>query len=130
MVRHAEPASGELALVNEAHAGYEEGDRRGGPVHFGRERRGGPRLVVVLEKAHRPPLVLGIRAEVIDDRSGVRLPQTIVEALVVRVVEALLLQGCLEIPVRLGHEQEVRVLIAYLLDGARPERRVDRGATV
>src|SRR4029078_10109502 len=55
---------------------------------------------------------------------GVRVAfsESVVEALVVRVVEALLLERPFEVPVDLGHERETRVRVVYRRGGTRPER--------
>src|SRR5436190_1372657 len=55
-------------------------------------------------------------------RPGVTLAEAVVEPLVVRVVESLLLEGPLQIPVDLGHEAEVRNPCPHLLGRLRPER--------
>src|SRR5258708_14539535 len=54
-----------------------------------------------------------------------RLPraETVVQALVIGVVEALLQHDPFEVPVDLGHEAEAWSLRAYALDRLRPERR-------
>ena len=61
--------------------------------------------------------------EVLADRAGVALLQAVVEPLVVGVVEALLLEGPLEVPVDLGEEEEARDLGSDGLRGPGPERR-------
>src|SRR5437016_4575609 len=55
-------------------------------------------------------------------RPGVTLAEAVVEPLVVRVVESLLLEGPLQIPVDLGQEAEVRNPRPHLLGRLRPER--------
>ena len=90
-----------------------------------RERRRGPRLVVVLEEAGEPVLVVEPAREVLAHRARVALAQPVVEALVVRVVEPLLLQRPLEVPVDLGHEAEARDALPHAPDGL-PARRVGR----
>jgi len=117
--------------VYEAQPGRQERQDGRRAMRGGREGRGGARLVMILEEAHRPPLKLGLRAQVGDDRVGVRpRPELVVELLVVGVVEALPLQGRLEAPVHFGHEDEVRPETPDLIDRPRPERLVDRGASV
>src|SRR5262245_452705 len=51
------------------------------------------------------------------------IAQTIVETLVVRVVEPLLLHGPFEFPIDLGHEAEPRVPLADGARGVGPEGR-------
>ena len=120
--RDAHALSFSLALVEEPEAGREERQYGGRRVHLARERGGGPRLVVVLEEAGQAVLEVEARVEVLAHRAGVALHQPVVEPLVVGVVEALLLEGPLEVPVDLGEEQEARDLGAHGLRRARPER--------
>ncbi len=68
------------------------------------ERRRG--VVVVLDEPHQPFLVVEVRRQVIPDLIGGAVLEAVVEPLVVAVVEALLLQGPLQVPVGLGDEQE------------------------
>src|SRR5512144_475899 len=120
---NADPLSLALALVEEAKARCEEGDDGGGTMDFGRERGGGPRLVVVLEEAGHVVLEVEAREEVLADGPRVTLFQAVVEPLVVGVVEALLLEGPLEVPVDFGHEEEARDPGADGLRDPGPERR-------
>ena len=78
--------------------GDEEGDDGGGLVDAGREGRGGPRLVVVLQEAGQLVLVVQPRAEVLAHRPGVPVAEPVVEPLVVGVVEPLLLQASIRGP--------------------------------
>ena len=81
----------------------------GGGAGLGRrERGGGARLVVVLDEAHQLALVGDVAAQVAAHRLGVVGDEPVVEALVVAVVEALLLERVLEIPVRLRQERRSR----------------------
>ena len=75
---------------------------------LGRETRRGSRLVVVLEEAREPVLVVEAREEVLPHRPCLAALEAVVEPLVVRVVEALLLEGPLEVPVDLREEEEAR----------------------
>jgi hypothetical protein len=72
---------------------------------------------VVLEEAGQMILEVEAGEEVLADRAGVALFQAVVEPLVVGVVEALLLEGPLEVPVDLGEEEEARDLGADGLGG-------------
>jgi hypothetical protein len=60
---------------------------------------------VVLQEAHQPPLVGEIGAQVRSHRVRVLVQQAVVQPFVVAVVESLLLQRPLEVPVRLRDEQ-------------------------
>ena len=75
----------------------------------------GARLVVVLDEAKEPLLIVGGRLQVAPHRLGGPADEAIVEALVVAEVEALLLQRPLHVPVGLRDEHE------------RGMRRVDGG---
>ena len=80
------------------------------------------RLVVVLEEAGELVLVVEPGVEVLANRPRMLLAQAVVEPLVVRVIESLLLHRPFEIPVDFGHEAEAGDLLANLRDDARPER--------
>ena len=62
---------------------------------------------MVLDEADQALLVSGVRQQVQPDPLGVALLQPVVEPLVVAVVEALLLQGPLQVPVGLGEKAEL-----------------------
>ena len=113
----------ELPLVEEAQAGHEVGDHRGRPVSERMERGGSAGFVVVLQEARELRLVGRRRPEVLAHRPGVPLAQPVVEALVVGVVEPLLLEGPLQVPVHLGHETEARSPFPHARYRHRPERR-------
>ena len=55
--------------------------------------------------------------------ASVMLAQTVVQALVVGVVEALLLQRPFEVPVDLNHEEEAWGALAHPPSRLRPEQR-------
>ena len=57
-------------------------------------------------------LVADVGAQVAAHRLGALVHEPVVEALVVAVVEALLLERVLEVPVGLGQEDEVGVRVA------------------
>ena len=90
-------------------------------MYCGRKRRCRPWLVVVLQKAGKLILKVRARAEVLAHGPSVLLSQSVVQALVVGVVEALLLQRPFHVPVDLGHEQEVRMFPSHGLGRLRPE---------
>ena len=88
---------------------------------LGRERRRRARLVVVLDEADEPLLVAEVGRQVPVHRLGAVVHEPVVEPLVVAVVEALLLERPLEVPVRLGHEDEAGM---RALDGGDHRRPV------
>src|SRR5262249_39419876 len=96
----------ELPLMEESQARREERDYSGGFVDLWRKRRGGPRLVVVLQKAGQLVLVVEAGAEMFTHRLGVALAETVIQSFVVCVVKALLVQCPFEIPIDLGHESK------------------------
>ena len=96
----------ELALVDEPRAGLAQCRDRGRARLRRGEGRRRPRLVVVLDEADEPPLVFEVGAEVPVHAVGALVHEAVVEPLVVAVVEALLLERPLQIPVRLGDEHE------------------------
>jgi hypothetical protein len=91
-----------------------------------RERGRGPGLVVVLQEPGRAGLEPELGVQVPARRRGVEGPQPVVEPLVVRLVEPELLEIPLQVPVRLGQEQEIRVAPADGGDRPGPEGLVDR----
>ena len=99
----------ELALVDEPRPGLAQRGHGGGPRPLAREGRRRTRLVVVLDEANEPLLVGELRREVPDHLPCLVGRKTVIEPLVVAVVEALLLKRPLEVPVRLGHEHEPRM---------------------
>ena len=102
----------ELAVVVEPRArqrGHHDRRRARLPGPEGRRRA---RLVVVLDEAHQPLLVGRVGLQVPAHRLGGLVDEPVVEPLVVAVVEALLLERPLHVPVRLGDEQRC--------PGARP----------
>ena len=62
---------------------------------------------MVLDEAHEPLLVARVGGQVPAHRLRALVHEPVVQALVVAVVEALLLERVLEVPVGLGHEDEV-----------------------
>src|SRR6476646_2553278 len=81
---------------------------RGGAMLVDRKHGSCPGFIVILQKARRSPLELHISTEVIPHCAGMPVAETVVEPLVVCVIEALLLQSPFEIPIHLCHEQKVR----------------------
>ncbi len=114
----------DLAFVEEAQPARQQRHDRRRLVHGRREGRGGPWLVVVLEEAHRAILKARVGHQVLAHRRGALGHQAIVEALVVGLVEAGLLQRPLHVPVDLRHEHELWVAALDGGDGLRPERIV------
>ena len=78
----------------------------------GKDRRGA-RLVVILEEARQPILVVEPRPQMGANGAGIAMAKAIVEALVVAVVEALLLQFPFEVPIGLGQEREAAMGVAH-----------------
>ena len=96
MHRHPDARALELALMEEPQPRREERDDGGRLMpRPGKDCRGA-RLVVVLEEARQPVLVVEPGAQMGANGAGIGMAKAIVEALVVAVVEALLLQ----IPIR------------------------------
>jgi hypothetical protein len=104
--RDAHAAAFQPALVREAHAGGAATQHRGGGVQLRRESRRRTRLVVVLEEARQAILMVEVGLTALAHRAGIRLAQAVVQAFVVVVVETLLLQRSVQVPVGLGHEGE------------------------
>jgi hypothetical protein len=102
------PSCLELALMEEAQPRRQVGDDGRRLVRTRRERSGRPRFVVVLQEAGQPALVVEPCVEMLAHRPRLAAAEAVVEAFVVRVVEPLLLQLPLEVPVDLGHEAEAR----------------------
>src|SRR3954447_22737905 len=110
-----------LALVKKSQARRQEREDGGRPVDIWLEGRCCAWLVVVLEEAREGILKIEPRVQVLSYRTRVTLAQAVVQALVVRVVEALLLEHPLEVPVHLGHEDEPGMPVAHGRNCARPE---------
>src|SRR4051812_33002883 len=107
--------------MKEAQTRRQESDYGRSPVHVSTKRRCSPWLVVVFKEAREAILEIEARMQVRADGSRVALAEPVVQPFVVRVVEALLLEDPLEIPVHLGHEDEVGMLVAHRRRSARPE---------
>ena len=127
--RQLNRAALELALVNEARAGLAERGHGRGTCLLARERRCRARLVVVLDEADQSLLVAEVGSQVPVHGLRVVVHQAVVEPLVVAVVEALLLQRPLEIPVGLGHEHEAWMRALHSGDHGRPVVGVRSGPT-
>src|SRR4051812_28779144 len=96
----------ELTIMKKTQTGRQIRDDGGSLVHLRWEGGSGPRLVVVLHKACEPVLIVEAGEQMLSRTPGVAVAETIVEALVVRVVEALLVHGRFEVPIDFGHEAE------------------------
>ena len=90
-------------------------------VNVRRKRGRRSRLVVVLQEPSQLVLVIQPGSEVLADRAGVLLAQPVVQPLVVRVIETLLLHRPFEIPIDLGQKLKLRVLPSHGLGRLRPE---------
>jgi len=75
---------------------------------------------VILDKPHQLVLITQIGQQVQPDLLGEGVLQPVEEPFVVAVVEALLHQLPLQVPVRLGHEQEIRVVRSNGADDLAP----------
>ena len=127
--RQLDGAALELALVDEPRAGLAQRGHGGGARLLARERRGRARLVVVLDEADESLLVPEVGVQVPVHGVGAVVHEAVVEPLVVAVVEALLLQRPLEIPVGLGHEHEAGMGALHSGDHGRPVVGVRSGPT-
>src|SRR5262245_114997 len=116
-------AAFELTLMKEPQARRQVGDDRGRFVHRRCKRGGRTRLVMVFHEARDLVLIVEAGGQMLPYRSGTALAQAIVETLVVRVVEPLLLHGPFEVPIDLGHEAEPRAPRAYRSYRLGPEER-------
>ena len=94
-------------------------------MHIERKNSGGSRLVVVFEEPHRVPHEIRVGVQVPSHGVGIAVAQAIVEPLVVREIESLLLQVPFAIPICLGQESEFRVLGFNGLDRLGPPWVVD-----
>src|SRR5688572_2496056 len=106
MRRYALPAAFELTLVEEAQPGRQVGDDRRRLVHPSHESRSRPRLVMILHEARELVLVVEPGVKMLPDWPRATIAQSIVQSLVVRVIEPLLLHGPFEVPIHLRHEAE------------------------
>ena len=91
-------------------------------MHSVGKRRGGPRLVVVLEEAGQLVLIVEPGVKMLADGPGMAFAEAVVEPLVVGVVEALLLERPFQVPVDLGHEAEAGMLAARTRSVARGQK--------
>src|SRR6201990_622460 len=123
MRRHPDPSAFQLALMEEPQPRREVRDSRCCLMLGPGERRRRARLVVFLEKAAQPILIVDACPEMGANGAGIAMAEAIVEALVVAVVEALLLQRPFEIPIGLGQEREVGMGLPRGCDRPWPERR-------
>src|SRR5262249_41251732 len=123
MRRNVSLAPAELTLVEEPQSGREEGYDGRGLVNSGSKCGRRAWLVVVLEEASHPFLVVRPRIEVFAHRPGVTLAESVVEPLVVGVIKALLLQRPFQVPVNFGHEAKVGYSVADAPGRPRPEER-------
>src|SRR5262249_41593115 len=89
----------ELALMEETKPGRQESDDSRCPVHVEGESRGRAGLIVILQETRKLVLVIKAGQEMVVNRARMSFAQAVVEALVVSVVEAVLLQRPFQIPV-------------------------------
>src|SRR3954451_8884118 len=86
-----------------------------------REDGGSSRLVMIFEKSRGLALILQIGPKVVAHRACMGLAKPVIKPLVVGVIETLLLERPLEIPIDLCHEQKVRRVGTNSCDGFGPE---------
>ena len=123
MRRNAFAPAFKLPLVKKTQARREESNDGSSFVHFFRKRGGGARFVVVFEKAGELVLIFRRGAEMLTHGPGMAFAEAVIEALVVGVIEALLLERPFQIPIDLGHETKTGNSFAHTANGVRPERR-------
>src|SRR6478736_7092201 len=92
-------------------------------MHAGRKRGGSAGLVVVFEEAGELVLIVETGVEMLADWASVMIAKTIVEPLVVGVIEALLLKRPFLVPIDFGHEGEVGMALAHFLRRSWPKQR-------
>src|SRR5688500_18732922 len=109
--------------MEETQAGGKKGENRRRFVLAGVKRGGSAGLIVILQEAGELILVIDAGAEMVANRPDMPFAETIVKALVVSVIEALLLHGPFHVPVHFRHETELGMLIAHAPGGFRPEWR-------
>ena len=85
------------------------------------ERGGRARFVMVLQEPREFVLKIEPGHEMLAHRRDGSLTQTVVQAFVIRVIKSLLLQPPFEVPIDLGHEQELGGLAAHAANRPRPE---------
>ena len=120
----------QLPFLKKSHAGDEHGQEGRRLMHFTGKGRGRPRLVVILQKAHAPPLKIIGRPQVPADRAGILRSQPVIHPLVVRIIKALLHEGPFQIPVNFRQEDKFRTLLLHHRNCLGPERRVYRRRTI
>src|SRR5215469_13092932 len=112
----------ELAVVKESQTWTQKSQDGSRAMNVRRECRGCPGLVMVFEKAHRLFLKIFVRVKMLAHRPRVLVQKTVVEALIVGKIKALLLERPFQIPVNLGHKEEIGLLRVNGLECKRPER--------
>src|SRR4051812_6799802 len=123
MRRHPHSRALELAVVKESHTRREcSNDGCGLMARPGKDGRRA-RLVVILEKARQPILVVESRFQMAANGAGIGMAQAIVQPLVVAVVEALLLQFPFVVPIGLGQKSEAPMSVAHGRDRLGPKWR-------
>src|SRR5947209_15230296 len=111
----------ELPIMEKAEAGTQERQDSCGAVLLGGKHSGRTGLIMILEETRRFHLEVRIGTEVIAYGPGMPFAESIVEPLVVGVIEPLLLQCPFEVPIDLRHEQEIGIVFANRMDCVWPE---------
>ncbi len=70
---------------------------------------------MILNEAHQFILIAEVCKQMLAHGFGVVVNQSVIQPLVIAVVEALLLQLPLKAPICLGHEQRLRILFTHCL---------------
>src|ERR1700735_1400258 len=86
---HVAPGTCELPLEKEKGTWHGGDQQAGRAPSVGREDRGRPGLIVVLQESDQVPLVLRVGRKVVPHRAGAVGDEAVVEALVVAVIETL-----------------------------------------
>ena len=83
---------------------------------------------MIFDEANQPFLIAWIGTEMQPNTLGVLMLQAIVEPFVVAEIESLLLQFPLQVPIGLGHEQDVRIPLFHSADQLWPVFGLRHGA--
>jgi len=104
MVRYPRSSALKLTFVEEPQTRAQIRQNRSSSVLFGCEGCGGSRLIVIFKETRRLLLEQKVGSEMVADGLNMPITEAVVEPLVVGVVEPLLLQGPLEIPVHFSQK--------------------------
>src|SRR6516164_1205254 len=122
--RRPDHAPFKLSFVEEPGSRHGRCGKRSGFFLAAREGSGGAQFIVVLNEADKLRLVSGIGAQMKTNALRIAMFQAVIEPLVVAVIEAQSLQLPLQVPVRLGNEEEIGMALPHCGDGLRPILRL------